>query len=749
MGSEATVNPITYEIVRNRLIAVSDEMRIALQSVSGSPTVTEATDFFTGLFLPDGTFVTMGLQVTLEAPPVGAMVRYIQSKSHASIRPGDMFIGNDPYIGALHQNDLQLIGPIFYEDQLIAWAGVMAHQTDLGGMDFASWSPKAREIFQEGLRIPAVKLVDGGEVREDVLEFILTASRLPAALELDIRAFIATLYVAQSRISELTQRYNVETVTATMQHMIAVSEERTRARLRELPDAEIHVTDFLEHDGHQNILYKVDLYMTKKGDSLRLDFSGSSRQAPGFINATRSGLHGGVAGSVIPVLGFKIPWNEGILRPVEIIAPDGLICTAQHPSPVGSATVETVWVITNVVSSALNKLFACSQAYASRAQAGNSGTMATFNMGGINQFGERFGLHSLDPMAGGFGAYATKDGIDAGGPLCVPVPGIADVEANEQVAPLRYLYRRLGRDTGGAGRFRGGRAAEMAVTLGGIDAAEILIMTHGAEVPNSAGQFGGWPGSTVRQRFGQGVLPHGEYAAYQRTPQSVNDASTSGIAQTISHERRSSEPEDSGRPWKELGPKPGLMPMTKEDVFAVLWQGGGGWGDPLDRNPISVELDVQNNIVSQQVAYEIYGVVIGKNGIDVDLTKDRRLRIRQQRIGSSKIVMGTPEDASAGFALGPALRLIQTEEGWQVRSQAGHVLSTNTTAWRAGAIAKPVDAHTYPGPITLHEHLTMTAFYCPLSGTLLSIDIHEKDIQPQDDILLDLASFARLVETSL
>ncbi len=727
MGIEGTIHPITYEIVRNRLIAVSDEMRIALQSVSGSPTVTEATDFFTGLFLPGGTFATMGLQVTLEAPPVGAMVRYIQSKSNGNIRPGDMFIGNDPYIGALHQNDLQLVGPIFYEGQLIAWAGVMAHQTDLGGMDFASWSPKAREIFQEGLRIPAVKLVDSGEVREDVLEFILTASRLPAALELDIRAFIATLYVAQSRISDLTQRYGVETVTTTMQRMIDVSEERTRARLRELPDAEIHVTDFLEHDGHQNILYKVDLHMTKKGDSLRLDFSGSSRQAPGFINATRSGLHGGVAGSVIPVLGFKIPWNEGILRPVEIIAPDGLICTAQHPAPVGSATVETVWVITNVVSSALNKLFACSSAYAYRAQAGNSGTMATFNMGGINQFGERFGLHLLDPMAGGFGAYATKDGIDAGGPLCVPVPGIADVEANEQVAPLRYLYRRLGRDTGGAGRFRGGRAAEMAVTLGGIDTAEILVMTHGAEVPNTTGQFGGWPGSTVRQRFGQGVLLHGNYPAEQQTD----------------------DPEDIGGVWKELGPKPGLMPMTKEDVFAVLWQGGGGWGDPLDRDPTSVWLDVQNNIISKQTAYDVYGVVIVSSGIDVNGTQDQRLHIRQQRIGSSVIVLGRPEDASAGLALGSALRLIQADGIWQVRSHAGHVLSTNTTAWRAGAMAKPVAISAYPGQITLHEHLTMTAFYCPVSGTLLSIDIHEKDTQPKDDILLDLDAFARLVGTSL
>ncbi len=182
--------------------------------------------------------------------------------------------------------------------------------------------------------------------------------------------------------------------------------------------------------------------------------------------------------------------------------------------------------------------------------------MATFNMGGINQFGERFGLHLLDPLAGGSGAYATKYGIDAGGPVNVPMPCIADVEANEQVAPLHYLYRRLGRDTGGAGLYRGGRGAEIAVTLGGITKAELLIMTHGLEVPNSMGMFGGWPGATIRQRLGRQVLPDGGYPAGP-LPQ---------------------DPQDIGGQWEEFGPKPGLLPVTREDVFAVLWQGGGGWG---------------------------------------------------------------------------------------------------------------------------------------------------------------------------
>ena len=174
--STPVLDPVRRQVVANRLHAITDAMRVALQAVSGSPTVTEASDFFTGLYLPDGEFATMGYQVTFEAPPVGALIRTLTARG-VTLRPGDMFIGNDPYIGALHQNDLQMAAPLFDADgTLVAWAGVMAHQTDMGGMDFASWSPKAREIWQEGLRIPAVKLLDRGELRGDVLEMILAAT---------------------------------------------------------------------------------------------------------------------------------------------------------------------------------------------------------------------------------------------------------------------------------------------------------------------------------------------------------------------------------------------------------------------------------------------------------------------------------------------------------------------------------------------------------------------------------------------
>ena len=703
-SNDETLSPILFEVIRNRLVAITEEMRIALQSVSGSPTVTEASDFFTGLFLPDGSVASMGFQVAYQAPVCGAFVRHITDVAKQTVRDGDMWIGNDPYIAALHQNDVQMVGPIFAGDEIIAWAGVEAHETDVGGMDFASWSPRAREVFQEGMRIPCVKLVDRGEVREDVVEMILAASRLPGPLGLDIRAFMATLTVARQRVTELVTRYGVKTVQLAFRRMIESSEQKMRARLRELPDGEFRGVDFLEHDGHSNVLYRLDCKATKKGDTLKLDFSGSSKQAPGFINCTRSGLHGAVCGSILPTLAYDMQWNEGALKPIEIVAPDGLICTAKHPAPVGSATVETIWVSGNATMLALNKMLMCTEQYRHRAQGVNDGAMATFNLGGVNQFGERFGLHLMDPLAGGSTAWPDKDGVNAGGPITSPFSGIADVERNEQVAPLFYLHRRLAKDSGGAGRQRGGTSAEVALTLGGIESAEALVMTHGVEVPNTQGIGGGWPGQTIRQTWG-------------------TDAIENGVPKKAE--------------YKTFGPKPGLMRMTNRDVFAVSWQGGGGYGDPLDRETGRVVDDVSAGLVSEEAARAVYGVAISNGVADEAATTDLRNKMRKERIaGKANSATKLGGDAKKVGRIGDNLELVELAGEIGVATRAGVLLSKGSTAWRKGAIALTEKQPQRELGILLHEELAVTRYVCPESGALLSVDFHPANETAPDDILL-------------
>ncbi len=404
-------------------------------------------------------------------------------------------------------------------------------------------------------------------------------------------------------------------------------------------------------------------------------------------------------------------WNEGALAPVEIVAPDGLVCTAMHPAPVGSATVEAIWVTANATMLALNKMLMCADAYRGRAQGLSAGVMATFNLGGINQFGERFGLHLMDPLAAGSAAWPSKDGVDAGGPITSPFSGIADVERNEQVSPLFYLYRRLACDTGGAGRYRGGVGAEIALTLGGIDAAEALVMTHGVEVPNGHGLGGGWPGSCVRQTWGQGGVENGR-------------------AKPVEYE--------------VFGPKPGLMRMTDKDVFAVSWQGGGGYGDPLEREPEAVKRDVARVLVSAEAARTIYGVVLANGAVDQPATVTLREQLKAERLaqaGDGRCGSEGPRTIRDGEIIGhigEQMRLVRSCGLVQVVTRAGAVLSTGDTRWRAGAIRMTRD-QTEPGHrIRLHPDLCATLWLCPLSGALLAVDIHRRDGLPGDDIVLEL-----------
>jgi N-methylhydantoinase B len=405
------------------------------------------------------------------------------------------------------------------------------------------------------------------------------------------------------------------------------------------------------------------------------------------------------------MLAYDSPWNQGVLHTAEIVAPDGLICTAQFPAPVGAATVETIWVVSNVCSQALNRLLACSSKYGDRAQAVSDGTMATFNLGGRNQYGETFGLHLMDPLAGGYAAFSTKDGYEAGGPINSPAPAIADVERNELAAPLFYLYRRLARDTGGAGRYRGGASAEVALTLAGIEEAEALIMTHGAEVPNACGLFGGYPGSTVVQKWASGAAKNG-----------IPD----------------SEPQ-----WSHFGPKPGLRKMRVGDIFAASWQGGGGWGDPLERDPAAVHRDFLNNLVSRESAADIYGVVLNETAFDTERTLALRDSLRAARIRGRSRAADCPPHAHVLSEIGPALKLMRVGSEIHVVSRAGATLARGSTRWRDGAIR---DSLKLPPQLRLHQDLEISCYYCPVSGEQLSVDVHEKGMVPPDDIDLEVTS---------
>lgn len=714
-----SVDPVTFEVIRHKLMAVTEEQRIAFQSISGSPVVTEASDYYTGLFLADGTIATMGYKVATQGGPMTLAIKMLMEMfPPETLQPGDVFLSSDPYRAAVHQNDIQVLQPLFHDGALVAWAGFGAHEVDVGGMDFASWCPKAKDVYQEGIRVAGLKLADAGVVREDVWQFVLSLSRLPHLLDLDMRGMVAAGHVSQKRIGELLGRYGVETVQAAMAQMIGYSEQKLRERLRSLPDGVFRAVDFLEHDGHADRLYRVSVTLTKKDDTLVIDFSDSSDQAPGFVNATKAGLRGAVVGGMFPSLAFDIPWNEGLLRPVSIVSRPGSICDARFPAPVGAATVEAVWVAKNALSAALAKLKACAGSMESEVQAVSCGTMATVNMGGIDQHGHRFGIHFLDPMMSGFGAYSGADGYDVGGSYSTPIPNVANVESNEFLSPMLYLRRRIEPDTAGAGVWRGGMAASMAFTAHGVHETEALIMTHGLEVPNSVGLFGGYPGSCVTQKFRRGSDLLARHRAGEM-PVGIDELSGELI---------------------EMGPKPGLTPMRPGDVFETAWQGGGGLGDPLDRDPACVADDVRIGHHSCEFARHIYGVVLSEDGAADETTtaalrgEMRAGRLREAAPPAAAQQPGPVEGDARPIA--GALQFARYKGGRWFACRCGQPLAAEKGNWRDGASRRTLPPECVSFAIVLHPELELRQSLCPGCGRSLSVDVREKGAPDIQDIAL-------------
>ena len=595
--SGAAIDPITFEVIRHKLEAITEEQAITLKNVSGSPVVTEATDFNVGIYLADGAIVNMGPQVIFHAGTMSTVIYSIieHFSDNPGINEGDMFILNDPYRGAIHQPDVSIVMPIFHEGRRIAWTGSCAHELDTGGMTFGSWAFAATDVQQEAMLLPGVKLVENGVLREDIWQMIMGMTRLPHVVGLDFKAMIAANNVAARRFHQLMQRYGVDTVDRVMRTEIDTSERLLRQRLKLIPDGIYRARDFLDHDGHANRLYQIEVAAIKRGDALTLDMSESSPQAPGFINCTRSGLRGALFTGLLPILAPDIRWNEGVLKPVEIKVPEANICNARWPAPVSGATVSTAWVAQNVAVAAMSRMVAAVPELVREGQAVTKGQFSVLTMAGADRDGGPFGMLLMDAMAGGGGAYIDHDGLDGSGDHSIPRPRIGNVESNEASGPFLYLFRSFIPDTAGAGTMRGGVTMGLAVTPHDVDEIHTMVVGHGVQVPNSIGQFGGLPGA----------------CAYH-----LLRKSNAGVAQLIDANTHMHDLLNAGGSVQRFDSKPGHLQLRRGDVLAYSFQGGGGYGDPIRRDPARVARDVQNGFVTPQWASALYGVVMRDGAVD-------------------------------------------------------------------------------------------------------------------------------------
>ena len=627
------LDPLTYEVIRHRLWSVTDEMGEALQRMSGSPIVTDANDFDFAICDEVGQEVQVGLYNTMLVGAVDLAIYWTLQHRAASpgIREGDMFLCNDPWVGGgLHQNDVIVFQPVFHDGKLFAWTSAICHEPDLGGVGLGSFSPAAQDVFSESLPTPPVKVVRDFELQEDVADLWVRRSRVPMLVSLDLRAKVGANTVGRRRLHEVIDKYGADTVKAVMKRMMADAESRLRGKLRGLPDGTWRATGYQDqsHEGDRGI-HKITVAMTKTADRLTFDFTGTDPQA-GVINCTYAGMRGGVMLALLPMLASDIPWSAGgLMRCFDLISDEGTINNATFPAAVGRGPIGPAWLTGTLVAECLSQLLDCSPDLGQNVQAACCGTWDTAIVAGLDQRGAvpvPFLNVMMEPMAGGYGARPSTDGMDTGGLFCIPMGRVPDVEMSEFLYPLLTLWRREEPDSGGPGRQRGGVGASIAVALHGSDfPAGLVFASAGKAVSQNGGLAGGYPGNTGLEVLVRGADVQAALAA-GRIPQSV--AGFGGDA--------------------EIAPCYAQSYLAPGEVLYMHWQGGGGYGDPLRRDPAAVAQDVREFKVSAQAAADVYGVVLSGGGeADADTTAARRRAILAQRRERSSLP-ATAGSSSAG-----------------------------------------------------------------------------------------------------
>ncbi|MCC6776493.1 MAG: hydantoinase B/oxoprolinase family protein [Hyphomicrobiales bacterium] len=631
-------DPITFEVLRHRLWQINDEQGQTIIRVSGSPVATEGNDFNVAIADADGELIAVGPYIVMHVAAISDVIRNtVAVLGEDTIRAGEMYLVNDPWMGAGHQNDFCVAQPVFWEGRRIAWTASVIHQVDVGGPSPGSWNFGARTTFEEAPRYKALRVVRDGKTQPEVIATVLTNTRLPDLVDLDLRAQIAAANVARERLFELIGRYGVKVVTDSFADLLDYAQAQFRRKLASLHDGSWYAEDHIDHDGHEERTYTVRCRLTKSDDRLHFDFRGTSAQAPGLINTARAGANAGVYSAVFPYLCRSIPWNSGVTRQIEITLDPGTIHNCDFPAPVGYGVVHASWTTLNAAALALGKLLASAEG--DEAMAGWAGSTFVYNTFGVTDRGERFATMLLSSDLQGCGARATGDGFDVGGKLNAPRSKVASIESLELNYPLLYLYRRRTMDSGGGGRGRGGVSGEVAMTAHGTQAINVSMNTVGSNHTSTSGVAGGYPGGGATGMLVRGSDLAQRWARHE-LPQAVSELA--GECEVL--------------------PAKAVFVLRPGDVFVAVPHGGGGLGDPLGREPARVAADVADGLVSREWAGRLYGVALDRDGAVLPKdTEALRRSIRSRRLESAQALQRIvprpplPGDPAAARVLG-ALR---------------------------------------------------------------------------------------------
>ncbi len=571
------VDPITREIVQNALAAAADEMAMALYRTAYSTIVRDCLDYSTSLCDADGEMIAQGVTIPLHLGSVPFAMEALFTKFGDDMEEGDIFILNDPFDGGMHIPDIFIAQPVFWEGERIAFAVSTAHHLDLGGRLPGSSACDNTEIFQEGLRLPWLKLYRRGAPEEAIFEIIRVNVRVPRMTLGDLRAQLAACHIGARAIRDLVARYGPDTFRACAADLIAYTERLVRAEIAAWPDGSYTFTDYMDSDGVGGPRVKLQVTLTVKGDTLTADFTGTAPQVRGAINNTLSFTASVVALCVRSALKEDIPNTAGMFRPLEIIAPPGTVVNGVMPAASSMRGI-TGFRLADAVFGALAELLP------DRILAAGEGGNTLVVIGGQNPDRSPYVYYEL--LSGTWGARPDRDGNDG---LCNPanVASNIPIEEAECGYPVRVERYGLVRDSGGAGQYRGGLGIEREWRL--LDGEAHLAIRSDRRDHLPYGLCGGNSGSGSIN-----ILHHPDEDEVLMTMISTS--------------------------------------MCADERIYHRQAGGGGWGKAQERDPAAVARDVKNDKVSLAAARRDYGVVLDASTLAVD--EEGTAALRREMDGS-------------------------------------------------------------------------------------------------------------------
>jgi N-methylhydantoinase B/oxoprolinase/acetone carboxylase alpha subunit len=591
------IDPITREIIQHALAAAADEMALALYRTAYSTIVRDCLDYSTSLCGPSGEMIAQGVTIPLHLGSVPFAMATLLKKYGDQMEDGDVFILNDPFDGGMHIPDIFIIKPIYWESRRIAYAVSTAHHLDMGGRLPGSSACDNTEIFQDGLRIPWLRLYRRGEPDEAIFALLRANVRVPHMTLGDVYAQLAACHIGERAIQDIIQRYGIDTYLTCSTDLIAYTERLVRAEIASWPDGSATFVDHMDTDGVGGPPVRIEVKITVSGDSLTADFTGTAPQVGGGINSTLSFTASVVALCVRAVMREDIPNTAGMFRPLTIIAPAGTVVNCVMPAASSMRGV-TGFRMADTVFGALAQLLP------DRVLAAGEGGNSLVIIGGRRADRSAYVYYEL--MSGTWGARPDRDGNDG---LCNPanVASNIPVEQAECEYPVRIERYGYVQDSGGAGQYRGGLAIEREWRLLGGEAHLAIRSDRRTHLPY--GLHGGGPGT--------GSINILHHVGKDKGMASGKWQGASGQAV--------SRPDDGLSNDEVLSTMISTSMSAGERIYHKQ-AGGGGFGDPHKRAPAAVARDVRNGKVSVKAAREQYRVVIDAATLEEKPEETRRCR---------------------------------------------------------------------------------------------------------------------------